>query len=132
VIFFSVSCSYSVVTRLAGIEWPLNQESNVPLGGDSPTGSGAPSVAAVRTEVQRCHKQEPFKRTSLYNSHYAENNRLQNKMPSLTYNVRDNNIRNLHRTFLDEDNVYRNMFKIRIVSCQRWYTHRAEMYVGKC
>lgn len=67
--FFSVSCSYSVVTRFTRIEWPLNQESNVPLGGDSPTGSGAPSVAVVRTEVQRCHKQKPFKRTSLYGSH---------------------------------------------------------------
>lgn len=88
--FFSVSCRHSVVTRLAGIEWPLNQESNVPLGGDSPIGSAAPSVAVVRTEVQRCHKQEPFKRTSLYGGHYAENNRLQNQMSSLTYNVRDN------------------------------------------
>jgi len=132
-VFFSpVSCSYSIVTRLAGIEWPLNQESNIPLGGDSPTGSGAPCVAAVRTGVQRCHKQELFKRTPLYGVHYAENNRLENQMTSLTQSVRDNNIINLYGTSLDEDNVYRNMFKIRIVACQRWFSHTAEKYVGKC
>lgn len=82
--------------------------------------------------MQRCHKQELFKRTSSYGAHYAKNNRLEHQMPSLTYNVRDNNITNLRGTFLDEDIVYRNMFKIRIVACQKWFSYRAEKYVGKC
>jgi hypothetical protein len=99
-LFFLVRCSYSIVTGLVGIEWPLNQASNVPLGGDSPTGSGAPSVAAVRIEVQMCHKEEPLKHISLYGGHYVENNRLQNQMQEGQYiTVRGNRIINFARSF---------------------------------
>lgn len=119
---FFVTCSYSGVTRLVGIEWPLplNQASNITFGRDSPTGSVALSVAAVRTQVQICHKEAPFKHIPLYGAHYDKKLAVKNNIhvgSYITFVTTMSEI--LHGTFRFKHNIQRNITKIKTVSWQK-------------